>query len=389
MTLGRCADELRQQSTPAMERKRHRPRRARRRRAPSPPHRADRRERHDVPARSAARDGAARRRWPGARRWRASCASPASRSRWSRSRRRTRAISRGSPGTSAIAIPTCRSSATGCASAAIMCWKTCCAVSARRSRSSRRRSIRSRAPMFMTHGQRPCLTARRRSKSAALYRLMAWLSPAYPVGAFSYSSGIEWAVEAGDIRDAETLRRWLAVVIGEGGGFCDAVFFVHAHRAVTADDDAALRAVAELAAAFAPIEGALSGDDGAGPRLPRRDARGLAVRGARRGSTPHGTAPSPIRSRSASRAPATASRASRRCMPFCTRSRQTGFPPACGSSRSARPTASACWPRSSRSWRNRRARADTRARRCRQRGVPRRYRQHASRDAVHAAVQVS
>ena len=41
--------------------------------------------------------------------------------------------------------------------------------------------------------------------AATLYRLMAWLSPAYPVGAFSYSSGIEWAVEAGDIKDAETL----------------------------------------------------------------------------------------------------------------------------------------------------------------------------------------
>ena len=45
--------------------------------------------------------------------------------------------------------------------------------------------------------------------TAALYRLMAWLSPAYPVGAFSYSSGIEWAVEAGDIKDAATLRQWL------------------------------------------------------------------------------------------------------------------------------------------------------------------------------------
>jgi urease accessory protein len=88
--------------------------------------------------------------------------------------------------------------------------------------------------------------------AAALYRLMAWLSPAYPVGAFSYSSGIEWAVEAGDIKDAETLRAWLAVMIGEGSGFCDAVFFVHAHRAVAANDDAGLRAVAELAAAMAP-----------------------------------------------------------------------------------------------------------------------------------------
>jgi urease accessory protein len=88
--------------------------------------------------------------------------------------------------------------------------------------------------------------------SAALYRLMAWLSPAYPVGAFSYSSGLEWAVEAGDIPDAVALRRWLAVVIGEGGGFCDAVFFAHAHRAALSADDAALRDVAELAVAFAP-----------------------------------------------------------------------------------------------------------------------------------------
>jgi len=88
--------------------------------------------------------------------------------------------------------------------------------------------------------------------SAALYRLMAWLSPAYPVGAFSYSSGIEWAVEAGDIGDAASLERWLAVMIGEGGGYCDAIFLVHAHRAAAAPDDAVLRAAAELAAAFAP-----------------------------------------------------------------------------------------------------------------------------------------
>jgi urease accessory protein len=87
---------------------------------------------------------------------------------------------------------------------------------------------------------------------AALYRLQAWLSPAFPVGAFSYSHGIEWAIEAGDITDAATLSDWLAVVIGQGGGFTDAVLFAHAHDAVTAGDDAALRDVAELAAAFSP-----------------------------------------------------------------------------------------------------------------------------------------
>jgi urease accessory protein len=88
--------------------------------------------------------------------------------------------------------------------------------------------------------------------TAALYRLMAWLSPAYPVGAFSYSGGLEWAVEAGDITDAASLKGWLASIIGEGGGFCDAVLLVHAHRAVATGDDVALAAVAELAAAFTP-----------------------------------------------------------------------------------------------------------------------------------------
>jgi urease accessory protein len=88
--------------------------------------------------------------------------------------------------------------------------------------------------------------------ASALYRLQAWLSPAYPVGAFSFSSGLEWAVEAGDVNDAATLQRWLAVILTEGGGFCDAVFFVHAHRAIEQSDDKALAAVAELAVAFAP-----------------------------------------------------------------------------------------------------------------------------------------
>jgi len=90
------------------------------------------------------------------------------------------------------------------------------------------------------------------SASPALYRLMAWLSPSYPVGAFSYSSGIEWAVEAGDIKDAETLKTWLATMLSDGAGFCDAVLLATAHRAVTAGGDKALREVAELAAALAP-----------------------------------------------------------------------------------------------------------------------------------------
>ena len=88
--------------------------------------------------------------------------------------------------------------------------------------------------------------------SAALYRLMAWLSPAFPVGAFSYSSGIEWAVETGDIADEAGLQAWLMVTLAQGGGFCDAVLFAQAHRAIGNNDDKALYEVAELAAAFAP-----------------------------------------------------------------------------------------------------------------------------------------
>src|SRR6195952_3438289 len=66
-------------------------------------------------------------------------------------------------------------------------------------------------------------------EAAALYRLMTWLSPAFPVGAFSYSSGIEWAVEAGDIVDVATLQDWLASMLGSPG-FFGGGFFAPAHR---------------------------------------------------------------------------------------------------------------------------------------------------------------
>jgi urease accessory protein len=90
------------------------------------------------------------------------------------------------------------------------------------------------------------------NEAAALYRLMTWLSPSFPVGAFSYSSGIEWAVEAGDITDAASLRDWLASMLADGSGFCDGVFLAQVHRAASSPDAAGLRDIAELAAAFVP-----------------------------------------------------------------------------------------------------------------------------------------
>jgi urease accessory protein len=89
-------------------------------------------------------------------------------------------------------------------------------------------------------------------EAAVLYRLMTWLSPSFPVGAFSHSSGIEWAVEAGDIGDAASLGEWLASMLADGPGFCDGVFLAHAHRAASSGDDVALCNIAELASAFVP-----------------------------------------------------------------------------------------------------------------------------------------
>ena len=115
-------------------------------------------------------------------------------------------------------------------------------------------SITTATPMLMTTNSLGPDAPRDMSESelAALYRLMTWLSPSFPVGAFSYSSGIEWAVEAGDITDAATLRDWLSAMLTDGAGFCDAVFLAQTHRAVSAHDDASLRDIAELAAAFVP-----------------------------------------------------------------------------------------------------------------------------------------
>jgi urease accessory protein len=116
-------------------------------------------------------------------------------------------------------------------------------------------SIITAIPMLMTTNKPPPADDQSRmteGEAATLYRLMTWLSPAFPVGAFSYSGGIEWAVEAGDIIDAASLQGWLAAVLADGSGFCDGVLLAQAHRFAASDDDAGLRDVAELGFAFVP-----------------------------------------------------------------------------------------------------------------------------------------
>ena len=89
-----------------------------------------------------------------------------------------------------------------------------------------------------------------RFPAPALLRLQSWLSPAFPTGSYSYSHGLEWAVEAGHIHDRASLVDWLEADLCHGSGRNDAIFFSAAWRRAKADDLANLIEVAELAGAF-------------------------------------------------------------------------------------------------------------------------------------------
>lgn len=84
---------------------------------------------------------------------------------------------------------------------------------------------------------------------AALYDLLSWASPAWPIGAFAYSSGLEQAVETRDVIDRASTGGWIADLLAHGALWNDAVLFVHAHRAASEGDGERLRTVAALALA--------------------------------------------------------------------------------------------------------------------------------------------
>ncbi|MER8752453.1 urease accessory protein UreF [Mesorhizobium sp. M1050] len=83
----------------------------------------------------------------------------------------------------------------------------------------------------------------------ALLRLMAWLSPAFPVGGFSYSHGLERAVHDGLIVDSESLAAWLETLVEMGSGWNDAVLFAESWRRARGAGD--LDEIAALAEALA------------------------------------------------------------------------------------------------------------------------------------------
>jgi len=99
-----------------------------------------------------------------------------------------------------------------------------------------------------TDAAAPPPTAGAATDTAALQRLLTWLSPAYPVGAYTYSHGLERAVEDGAVRDRATLAAFVGSVLQAGAGRIDGALLVAAYRA--AGDGPALDAVADLAAAW-------------------------------------------------------------------------------------------------------------------------------------------
>nr|MEA2798378.1 urease accessory protein [Phenylobacterium sp.] len=87
---------------------------------------------------------------------------------------------------------------------------------------------------------------------AHLLRLMTWLSPAFPVGSFSYSHGLETVIRDGTLGHAGALSEWIAGLIEHGSGWTDAVLFKAAWDAAAARDAPGLAEIVELAEALAP-----------------------------------------------------------------------------------------------------------------------------------------
>jgi urease accessory protein len=77
--------------------------------------------------------------------------------------------------------------------------------------------------------------------------LAQWLSPAFPVGGFAYSQGLEAAIASGAVRDGDGVDRWTAALIERGSARSDAILLAHARR-----EDADLPALDALARALAP-----------------------------------------------------------------------------------------------------------------------------------------
>jgi len=87
---------------------------------------------------------------------------------------------------------------------------------------------------------------------AKLLKLLTWLSPNFPVGAYIYSHGIEFAVEEGLVRNADTLQNWIEGILAYGAGCKDGIFFSETWKAASEKNDTRLLELSEMARAFQP-----------------------------------------------------------------------------------------------------------------------------------------
>lgn len=104
----------------------------------------------------------------------------------------------------------------------------------------------------MTDGQDAAPTdAGKDSVAAGLLALTQWLSPAFPLGSFAYSHGLEAAIAEGDVRSADDLERWLSFLLQFGSGRADAILL---HATLRGEDPDELAVLAHALAASAERE---------------------------------------------------------------------------------------------------------------------------------------
>jgi len=77
----------------------------------------------------------------------------------------------------------------------------------------------------------------RMATATEILTLTQWFSPAFPVGAFAYSHGLEWAIDSGDVTNKEQSEAWISDVLRHGAGWNDSLFLGAAYRAGTTDVD--------------------------------------------------------------------------------------------------------------------------------------------------------
>lgn len=86
------------------------------------------------------------------------------------------------------------------------------------------------------------------TEPAALQRLLTWLSPAFPVGAFAWSAGLETAIADRRVTDSQSLRNWIEGALAHGGIRTDAIVLAAAWAA--SGDAAQLAGLADLCLAL-------------------------------------------------------------------------------------------------------------------------------------------